>query len=58
MDESLLAYYRHMSLSVANNVLDFDKKRLWVQLHNEKANLYFLSQDGIIKEFPHSGWYY
>lgn len=50
MDEPLIAYYRHMSLSDANNVLDFDKKRLWVQLHNVKANLFYLSADGIIKE--------
>ena len=50
MDEPLIAYYRHMSLSDANNVLDFDKKRLWCQLHNHRANLYYLSVDGIIKE--------
>lgn len=58
MDESLNAYLRHMSLSDANNVLDFDKKRLWVQLHNVGANLYYLSEYGIIKEVPPSGWWY
>lgn len=58
MNEVILDIYRQMSLSKANNVLDFDKKRLWCQLHNEKANLYYLSDDGIIKEVPPSGWWY